>query len=102
MDRPAPGGPEVTAVRMIRLDPTTPRVALDRAADTPHPEYCVHGRTQCVDCGEWVLLGHTTHEQVLAGKLVPICLPCVRGPRYRQVKPTGNIRDHRRADGPHT
>lgn len=69
----------------------------------PKPDYCIHGRATCIaDCGEWVWLGHATHELVTSGKAAPLCTECAARLVPPGTQPTGHVRDHRRADGPHT
>ncbi len=52
-------------------------VVLDRIQDVPKPDYCTHGRTQCMaGCGFWVWLGPATRVVVSGGVHRPICKPC--------------------------
>lgn len=82
----------------------TPRVSvilLDRVSDIELPDYCIHGRTRCLRCNQWLWLGNNSHDLVMSGQALPLCLKCSDA-----ITPTGttvrtNITDHRRADGPH-
>lgn len=76
-------------------------VVLDRVEPDLVPRYCIHGRATCVYCGEWVWLGHATHEVVATRRAAPICHQCAKA-YLQRGKVVGNTRDHRRADGPHT
>ena len=74
-------------------------VLLDRVEPGVTPEYCIHGKTSCVMCGEWCWLGDKTHDLLVTGQAAGICIPCAAVPRDH---PRRHIHDHRRADGPHT
>jgi hypothetical protein len=77
-------------------------VVLDRVEPgEPKPDYCVHGRVTCAVCYEWCWLGDKTHEAVASGRLTPLCHQCVVQYVSPDVRPVGNLGDHRRADGPH-
>lgn len=77
-------------------------VILDRIEPGVTPPYCTHGRATCVGgCGEWLWLGNRTHEVVSSGRAAPICRPCAQRLIPSDTKAAGNVRDHRRADGPH-
>jgi len=76
-------------------------VLLDRIEPGVTPPYCTHGRATCVGgCGEWVWLGHATAKAVTGGA-APLCMECARRLIPAGTGPVTNIRDHRRADGPH-
>ena len=75
-------------------------VALDRVQDVPFPDYCLHGYTWCVVCGYEVHLGHKTHDVVLSGDALPICIGCANA-HIPPDQPVTNLHDHKRADGPH-
>lgn len=75
-------------------------VVLDRIADAPDPDYCLHGKTWCTVCGSTVHLGSVTKDAVLNGAL-PICLPCARLHIPPDQAPITNLQNHKRADGPH-
>lgn len=82
-------------MNVVILDPTT-----KPAEDL---EYCVHGQALCyAGCGTWLWLGDKTHELLLSGTTVGLCIPCAQRviPPERHT-PTGHVDDHRRADGPH-
>lgn len=75
-------------------------VVLDRVKDTPHPDYCSHGKATCVACGHWVWLGNRTHDMVAGGHHRPLCLPCAKlygRPENRIV----HVADNKHTDGPH-
>lgn len=80
-----------------------PAVAiLDRIEPNWTPPYCTHGRATCVGgCGEWVWLGHKTHDVVKSGQAQPLCKECANRLIPPDTKADGRIEDHRRADGPH-
>lgn len=71
-----------------------------RRSRTP-PEYCPHGKASCISCGDWCWLGHQTYQAVAHQGVKPICLPCAEAYIPPGTERAGNIRDHRRADGPH-
>lgn len=77
-------------------------IVLDRIEPGVTPEYCCHGRTPCVRCGDWCWLGHATHDVVLSGQALPLCMQCANDVVPRDVRPSSRVHDHRRADGPHT
>ena len=89
--------PKENGYRVIVLDPIVP--------GQPEPDYCLHGRASCANpgCGEWVWLGDKSHEEVLSGRALPICLPCAQKWDPDEVAPKheGTIIDNRRANGPH-
>lgn len=77
-------------------------IVLDRVCDVPEPDYCIHGRATCVNCPEWVWLGHASYDIVSSGQAYALCQPCAT----RLIQPDSgalrtHIRDHKRADGPH-
>jgi hypothetical protein len=76
-------------------------VLLDRIEPGVTPEYCIHGQTACFGCNEWCWLGDKTYEVVASGGAAPLCMQCAHQMIPRDVEPKHNIRDHRRADGPH-
>lgn len=78
-------------------------IVLDRIEPgEPKPEYCVHGRATCMGgCGEWVWLGDKTFEIVNSGQAMPLCRHCAIRLGLDSRNRAGNVRDHRRADGPH-
>lgn len=76
-----------------------PWIVLDRVEDE-QPPYCIHGEATCLGCGHRVWLGSETYPRVASGAVRPVCMACARlGARLEDR--TGNIADHRRADGPH-
>ncbi len=100
------GSGDVTAVKLLKI----PRdeadrvsvVVLDRVEPGVQPAYCVHGRATCVGgCGEWLWLGHATHEAVESGRLAPLCQQCAHAHIPAGTRADGRLRDHLRADGPH-
>jgi hypothetical protein len=76
-------------------------VLLDRVQPGVTPDYCVHGQATCAGCGQWVWLGDKTYRVVADGKAAPLCLDCAREVIPPDVTRAENLRDHRRADGPH-
>lgn len=83
-------------------DGRTTVVLLDRIQPGTTPDYCVHGKVTCYGgCGEWLWLGDNTYRAVSSGRAAPLCFECA--PRFvpKGARPTTNLRDHRRADGPH-
>lgn len=64
-------------VIVAQLDESKGVVVLDRIADNPKPDYCVHGHVQCPLCQQWCLLGEKTIKVVTAGT-TPVCLPCAQ------------------------
>jgi hypothetical protein len=92
--RLTPKGVAVTANSVVVLDRIEP--------GQPVPDYCIHGRATCVGgCGEWVWLGSETVKLVESGRAQPVCRECVRLLVSPDVRLTGHVEDHRRADGPH-
>lgn len=99
---PARRNPKVTNVTLIEHDTATRSVVLDRVEPGVTPPYCVHGRATCSGgCGEWLWLGDKTHDAVKSGDVAPICHQCAARLLPPDARRVGNIRDHRRADGPH-
>lgn len=76
-------------------------VILDRVEPGVTPEYCVHGKSTCYTCQEWVWLGDKTYEVVASGRAAPLCLQCAPQVLPQSVRPSERIQDHRRAEGPH-
>lgn len=93
-----------TAAQPAVLIPVADRpdcVVVDRIEPgQPKPDYCIHGRVTCAGCDEWCWLGDRTYEAVRSGRYAPLCRQCVAS-LPPGIRPTGNLRDHRRADGPH-
>ncbi len=87
---------------MVRMQTDTV-VVLDRVEDLPREQtpYCIHGQTTCTRCFRWCWLGHRTHEEVLAGKVAPVCKPCAGELLGEGATPIRNAEDNLRADGPH-
>jgi hypothetical protein len=77
-------------------------VVLDRSEPgDPLPDYCVHGRTTCIGCNEWVWLGNKTLDVVASGKAAPLCRQCAIRQMPPDLRPYDHVTDNRRADGPH-
>lgn len=76
-------------------------VVLDRIEPGWTPPYCTHGRATCIGCTDWVWLGDRTFDAVSAGTALPLCRQCARRLIPSHMRPVTNLRDHRRADGPH-
>lgn len=77
-------------------------VIVDRIADIDGlPEYCVHGRGSCLNCGEMCYLGSETVKAVQAPGTFPCCLPCARANIPYEDASAGRLEDHLRTDGPH-
>lgn len=96
--------PFIKDVQLVRYRQGMDLVLLDRIEPGVTPEYCVHGRTTCCSCNEWCWLGDKTHDVVASGKAAPLCLQCANEklPKPSKIQgPVTNLRDHRRADGPH-
>lgn len=51
-------------------------VCLDAREDLPEPDYCVHGRTRCINCDRWCWLSEDTLRSVESGFARPLCLRC--------------------------
>jgi hypothetical protein len=75
-------------------------VVLDVVEPGVVPPYCVHGKTTCYSCDEWVWLGDRTAEAVLSGSVVGICRACAARFIPPSTRPTGHLDDTRRGD-PH-
>lgn len=77
-------------------------VVLDRIEPGVVPPYCTHGRATCMGgCGNWCWLGDRTHDVVASGAALPLCRQCAQRLIPPNCRPSRNIADHRRADGPH-
>jgi hypothetical protein len=76
-------------------------VVLDRVRPDWTPPYCVHGKATCFGCGRWVYLGSETYRPVAAREIEPLCMECAMKAYPAGTQPIGNLKDHRRADGPH-
>jgi len=76
-------------------------VILDRARSDWTPPYCIHGKVTCIGCGYWCWLGSETYKPVEARLIDPLCMECAMRIYPKGMQPAGNLRDHRRADGPH-
>ena len=76
-------------------------VLLERVEPGVTPEYCIHGKTPCYHCSDWCWLGDQTHDVVLSGRAVPLCMQCATELLPKGSEPKERLHDHRRADGPH-
>lgn len=79
-------------------------IALLPVQDDALPSHCIHGRTTCVACGQWCWLGDKSHDLVVSGEALPVCMPCMELSRKASpfgVVPTSNAEDHLASDGPH-
>jgi len=59
------------------------------------PSFCVHGKTRCCKCDEWVWLGSTTVEVVTSGQASPLCMTCATG-TVNPLSLIGHAVDHQR------
>lgn len=75
-------------------------VVLERIEPGVEPVYCVHGRTTCIGCDEWVWLGHETVNIVREKIARPLCIDCARRELPNRA-PDRHVSDHLRKDGPH-
>lgn len=75
-------------------------VILDRVVEGALPEYCTHGYTFCIVCGSKCWMGSETSKVLAGGQVLPLCLTCAPSV-IGEHEPATNLRDHRRADGPH-
>jgi hypothetical protein len=77
-------------------------IVLDRVEDIEVPDYCTHGYATCIKCYKPCWLGHETERIVSSGEAYPVCIACASAtiPRDKRT-PYKQVRDHRRADGPH-
>jgi hypothetical protein len=71
-------------------------VVLDRTADVPTPEYCVHGYATCVACGAWCYLGSESVRLVESRHVKPLCMVCAP-----KVIPLGMFPSGKANDRPH-
>lgn len=97
-------GGKITGVQMVTAKTPGSVVLLDRIEPGVPAEslpYCTHGRTACINCQEWVWLGHATHEVVASGEAAPLCLQCAEQLIPKGAKRVDYVEDHLRADGPH-
>lgn len=79
-------------------------IVLDRVVKNQLPEYCTHGYAECVRCYHLCWLGDRTRQIVASGEALPLCRECateVIPPGSVPMRDRTQIRDHRRADGPH-
>ncbi len=79
-------------------------ILLDRVVKDVTPEYCVHGYVECIRCSALCWLGHETEKAVTSGEANPLCLDCAKlviPADSTAIKDRTQLRDHRRADGPH-
>jgi hypothetical protein len=77
-------------------------VILDRIEPGVLPAYCTHGRATCIGgCGEWLWLGHATHDLVNRREALPLCRQCAEQIIAPGAVPQRHVEDHLRADGPH-
>jgi len=77
-----------------------PAVILERIEPGVVPEYCTHGKAPCLWCQDWCWLGSETYKIVKSGDAAPMCLDCATRLLPPGARPSGSVRDHRRADGP--
>lgn len=81
-----------------------PVVILDRVVKDVLPEYCTHGYAECVRCYHPCWLGDQTQEIITSGDALPLCMVCateIIPPGSEAIRDRAQVRDHRRADGPH-
>ena len=101
-----PMHPPITDLKVVKPRPDMAVVVLERIevgpfGDVITPEYCIHGKTTCYGCREWCWLGDKTHEAMMSGDAVGLCLQCAHTMLPKDVRPERNLNDHRRTDGPH-
>lgn len=72
-------------------------VVLDAVEAGVDPPYCVHGKTTCYVCEDWVWLGDQTYELVAAGKAAPVCRACA-AKHFQGLEPSGRIEDTGRGE----
>lgn len=80
--------------KFVQPNPTSV-VVLERIADAETPEYCIHGKTRCLNCNEWCWLGSETYSLVSAGGATPLCLDCAKVLLKDQGYPARTLFDHR-------
>ena len=82
-----------------------PIVVIDRSVVGQKPDYCVHGETFCMRCGENCWLGDKTAEAMLSGAR-PLCHDCAlelyHAGHLPLEKRVAHLHDHLRSEGPHT
>lgn len=76
-------------------------VVLDRVQLDYTPPYCIHGKVTCIGCGKWCWLGSESYGPVAAREIDPVCMECANRMYPKGTEKLGNLRDHRRVDGPH-
>lgn len=76
-------------------------VIVERIEPGATPAYCVHGKVSCYWCDEWCWLGDKTYELVVSGDAAPMCRECGSALIPQDMTAVENVKDHRRADGPH-
>ena len=91
----------ITGMKTVQPRDGMDVVVLERIEPGVTPEYCIHGKTTCYGCNEWCWLGDKTHEVMMAGNTLGMCLQCADKMLPKQ-HPREHVHDHRRADGPHT
>jgi hypothetical protein len=75
-------------------------IVLDAIEPGFEPEYCIHGKATCMNCGDWLWLGHATHDLVMQELALPMCHACADKLIPKDMEPK-HIHDHLREDGPH-
>ncbi len=94
----------VSHIERPPADEGAPVILLDRVVKDETPEYCTHGYAECVRCFHLCWLGDRTQQVVVSGDAFPLCMACAKEvipPGAEAIKDRTQLRDRRRADGPH-
>lgn len=92
----------ITGMQWVTYPDDAPYVILDRiVTEFLKPAYCVHGRTQCVGCRQWVWLGNNSEKAALARRVRPLCQVCALTVHLGAGMRVVEVNDHLRKDGPH-
>ncbi len=76
-------------------------IVLDQVADVAHPDYCIEGFCQCVNCMAFCYIGTATGKVVTTGRAYPVCMTCANEMVPPDAGPVEHLRDRRHDEHGH-